>query len=254
MMDHTQYRAAIITDPNDRNPDLLEHRRDCAECAAWTEQLLRFEARLARALQIDVDTRAAKVSEGVATRSAEVVSLAERAALRRGGTALRGSFSRRWAALAASVLFGVVVAGAIWIALPERGLAAEVVAHVEGEPDSWHTETAVAEPALDAVLKDSKVKLMPQAGIVSYASSCSFRGHVVPHLVVRSAAGPVTVMVLVNENAHKAKLFDEQGYRGVIVPMQGHGSIAVLMKDANADPDLVERVAAMVRDSVVYTE
>jgi hypothetical protein len=254
MMDHTEYRSAIITDPNDRNPPLLEHRRSCAECAAWTEQLLRFEARLARALQIDVDTRAAEVSLAAATRSADVVSLAQRAALARGSSLRRGGASRRWLALAASVLFGAVVAGAVWIVLPERSLAAEVVDHVAHEPESWHTETAVAEAALNAVLKDSKVKLMPQAGVVVYASSCGFRGHVVPHLVVHSAAGPVTVMVLVHENAHQAKRFDEQGFRGVIVPMQGHGSIAVLMKDANADPGLVERVAATVRDSVVYTD
>ena len=38
------------------------------------------------------------------------------------------------------------------------------------------------------------------AGLVSYANSCVFRGHHVPHLVVQTEAGPVTVMVLVHES------------------------------------------------------
>jgi hypothetical protein len=49
----------------------------------------------------------------------------------------------------------------------------------------------------------------------------------VPHLVVQTAMGPITVMVLVHDSVSKAP-FDEEGYRGVIVPVPGHGSLAVL--------------------------
>ena len=78
------------------------------------------------------------------------------------------------------------------------------------------------------MLRDSHVRLAAGAGVVSYASSCAFRGHHVPHLVIQTESGPVTVMVLVHERVQKPVQFDEQGYRGVIVPVAGHGSLAVL--------------------------
>jgi hypothetical protein len=230
MMDHAQYRAALLTDPNDPNPQLRAHRESCAECDAFAARLQVFESKLTRALRIDV--------------SAEVVALAPRP---------RRAAGARWLALAASVLFGAVVIATIWVAVPSRSLAAAVVAHMAGEPDAWQTEAAVAAPDLDAVLRDAKLKLMPRAGTVSYASSCPFRGHVVPHLVVQSDSGPVTVMVLVHETKAKPREFDEQGYRGMIVPVQGHGALAVLMKDPHTDTATVERIAAQVRESIVWT-
>ena len=84
------------------------------------------------------------------------------------------------------------------------------------------------------------------AGMVSYANSCGFHGHHVPHLVVQTGAGPVTVMVLVHEPARSKMRFDDHGYRGVIVPIPGHGSIAVLERGPAADIKDVEAVAARV--------
>ncbi len=115
------------------------------------------------------------------------------------------------------------------------------------------SNVAVGDPALQDVLKDSKLRLLPAAGTVSYASSCSFRGHKVPHLVVQTPSGPVTVMVLVHEPLRKSVQFDEQGYRGTIVPMPGHGSIAVLMQDSGIERGEIERVAARVEDAIEWT-
>jgi hypothetical protein len=66
--------------------------------------------------------------------------------------------------------------------------------------------------------------------------------------------GPATVMVLVHEPVSKPVHFDEEGYRGVILPMAGHGSIAVLAKDGeSADSGSIEEVAARVRAAVEWT-
>jgi Protein of unknown function (DUF3379) len=152
------------------------------------------------------------------------------------------------------VLLGLVVAGGVWLTLPQRSLAADVVAHMAGEPDAWRrTEVPVPDPALNAVLQQSKIRLKPDAGVVSYASSCNFRGHKVPHLVVQTPAGPVTVMVLVHEAVRTSLRFDEQGYRGTIVPVPGHGSIAVLMRDSGSPSGDISRIAAQVDDAIVWT-
>jgi len=156
--------------------------------------------------------------------------------------------------MAASLLLALVIAGGVWLTLPQRSLAAAVVAHMADEPDAWRlTDVPVPDAKLNAVLEDSKLRLKPDAGMVSYASSCDFRGHKVPHLVVQTPSGPVTVMVLVHEAVRKSMRFDEHGYRGTIVPVPGHGSVAVLMRDASSGSGEVERIAARVDDSIVWT-
>jgi uncharacterized protein DUF3379 len=235
MMDHTQYRLAIMADPHDSDLELRAHREHCPECRAFTEQLLRFEARLERALLVDISAKAA------------VLPFAREAA-----TAARSP--RRWMALAASVVLGLAIAGGVWFSLPQRSLAAAVVAHMAGEPDAWRrSDVAVPNLELNSVLQESGLRLKADAGIVSYASSCAFRGHNVPHLVVQTPSGPVTVMVLVHESVHKSMQFDEQGYRGTIVPVPGHGSIAVLMRNSSLGDVDVERIAARVDASIVWT-
>jgi hypothetical protein len=123
-----------------------------------------------------------------------------------------------------------------------------------GEPDAWRTQAPVPDSDLEGVLRDSHLRLSGGAGAVSYAASCAFRGHHVPHLVIQTESGPVTVMVLVHENVSKPVPFDEQGYRGVIVPAPGHGSLAVLTRGSSTDIKTVEHIAARVLDSITWTE
>jgi hypothetical protein len=236
MMDHARYRMLIVSDPRSADPELREHRESCQECSLYTEGLLRFESRLERALKVDMPIRA-----GVPPFASKT---SRRPAVR--------SWNRM--AIAASILLCLVVAGGLWLALPGTSLAAAVVAHVDGEPQAWQrSDVAVPDPRLNAVLRDSKLELAPSAGTVTYASSCFFRGHYVPHVVVQTDSGPVTVMVLVHESVRKPLQFDEHGYRGTIVPMPGHGSIAVLMRGPGTDREEIERIAAQVRNAIVWT-
>jgi Protein of unknown function (DUF3379) len=234
MMEHAHYRAAIMADPHNADAELRAHRETCAECRIFTEKLLKFESRLERALRVDIPPRADVLPFG----------------RKRGGAA---TAPRRWMALAASVLLGAAIVGGVWLSLPQPSLAAAVVAHMAGEPEAWQRTEAVPQPELADVLKDSKLRLKPDAGVVSYASSCEFRGHRVPHLVVQTSSGPVTVMVLVHEAARQVTPFDSEGYRGTIVPVPGHGSIAVLMRDSGISADEIQRIAARVDESIVWT-
>jgi hypothetical protein len=59
-------------------------------------------------------------------------------------------------------------------------------------------------------------------------------------------------MVLVHESVRRPTQFDTEGYRGTIVPVPGHGSIAVLMRDPGIDAGEIERIAARVDDSIVW--
>jgi len=238
MMDHAQYRRAILANPHDTDAELAAHREGCAECSAYTERLLRFEGKLERALKVDPSADSSTPRGGVVT------PLRPR----------RRATERGWLAMAASVLVGLIIAGGLWLAAPHASLAADVVAHMAGEPEAWRrTDLPVPPPELEFALRNTHMRLRPDAGMVSYAQSCLFRGHRVPHLVVQTDMGPVTVMVLVHESVSKPTPFDEEGYRGVILPVAGHGSIAVLAKHQSGTLASVESVAARVRSAIEWT-
>ena len=237
MMECTRYRRSLLADPRNSSVELFEHRAACPDCNQYTERVLRFESKLERALRMNVPAATASVTP-LRARSAP--------------TTARRSVYKGWLAMAASVL--LAVAAIVWLWAPGPSLAADVVKHMAEEPGAWRsTHVAVASPALQKVLSDSHVSLAATAGLVSYANSCVFRGHQVPHLVIQTAAGPVTVMVLAHENVPKAVQFAEGGYQGVIVPVTGHGSLAVLARGVNANIAAVEGVAKRVRDSILWT-
>ena len=236
MIDCAEYRRTVLADPHAANPELAEHLAHCPDCPAYRERLLRFEGRLAGALRIDarVLPQSAQVLRPRARRNERV---------RRNG----------WLAIAASLAVALLV-GTLWLGAPHASLAADVVAHMAEEPQAWaRTDVPVPSADLAPVLAEAHMSLRPDAGMVSYAQSCLFRGHRVPHLVVQTARGPITVMVLVHDSVAAAQPFDEGGYRGVIVPVPGHGSLAVLAKGERESLAEIERVAARVKDATVWT-
>jgi hypothetical protein len=243
MMDCADVRRALLAEPSNDDAVLRLHLSTCPECSRYALQLRRFEERLDRALRVEVDPRLMEQRVVTPLRAA-----------RRQGAGPWDPPHRRWLAAAASVLLGTAVAVSLWLAAPGRSLAADVVKHMAGEPDAWaRTEIPVPEPQLDKVLIESHVHFRPSAGLVSYANACSFRGHTVPHLVVQTELGPVTVMVLTHEAIQSATRFNEQGYRGVIIPIRGHGSLAVLERDPGTDIKKLEGVAARVQSSLDWT-
>lgn len=234
MMDCAHYRRAVLADPRSADPAQNSHRESCAACAEFALRLELFESRLARALRVDLEAGAAAPPRRAAPPTA----------LRRPA----------WLAIAASLLIAAGAAAGLWLSAPRTSLAGDVVTHMAGEPQAWRrSDVPVAESDLSAVVGASKLRLKASAGVISYANSCRFRGWWVPHLVMQTAAGPVTIMVLVHESVPAEVRFDEQGYRGVIVPVAGHGGIAVLTQNANPNLDAVRRTAAEVLRAVVWT-
>jgi hypothetical protein len=144
---------------------------------------------------------------------------------------------RRWA-LAASVVFAMFAVVALWVLRPTDSLARDVVAHVQAEPESWLATQHVSAQSIGEALQASGVELNTTSDKVSYAQSCWFRGHYVPHLVVQTAQGPATVMILRHEQVSGRRTFREAGMSGVIVP-DGGGSIAVLSKGNAGDLDAI---------------
>lgn len=240
-MTHDEARELIGAVPGEVSAELETHLKTCPECRAYREQMLAFDARLRRALELDWHKIA-----GTAPPSgpipkpppvpANVTPLPPKA---REPSAKRAQ--PRLFALAASVAAALVVGGVLWLSRPPASLAAEIVTHVEGEPHSWEKTEPITTERLDAVLRKSGVNLGSGMQPVVYASSCWFRGHYVPHVVVTTKDGPVTVMILLHERVNASQQFKEAGYSGLLVPAP-NGSVAVLSRT----PMNLEKPAANV--------
>lgn len=221
----------VGADPAHLEAEARAHAGSCAACAEYLRQTLALDARILAALRVPVPA----VPTGETRPGAGRIPPVDR---------------RRWLALAASVVGGAVIGSLLWIGGPRDSLAVDLVEHLNHEPEAMVLTQAPGDPAqLGAVLERGGIRLRPGIGMVSFANSCSFRGRTVPHLVVQTERGPVTVMVLRWESVASPVRFAEQGYSGTIVPA-GPGSIAVI---GAGDVDLAQ-VTMLVRESVEWTE
>ena len=133
----------------------------------------------------------------------------------------------RWASLAGSVLAGVVVGAWLWSGGSGNSLTGDVLSHVEGEAAAWAAGGPAPPEVVSRVLERGGIRLRPGAEEVWYASTCRFRGRSVPHLVIRTEAGPVAMLVLREEPADAPARFTGGGFSGRIEP-SGTGSLALV--------------------------
>jgi hypothetical protein len=228
-MKHNEARLLIGADPSSVPPELAEHLAGCPECAQFQREMIGLDANIRRVLEQAPLSRA----------PASITPITSAPAARR--RSLRSGWSG-WA-LAASVATLSVLA--VWALRPSDTLAQDVVAHVEHEPKSWSSTQQVPADKVNATLAEAGVALDMSSDKVMFARSCWFRGHDVPHLVVSTPQGPVTVLVLRYEKVKHRMSFHEDGMTGVITPAP-HGSIAVLAQGN----DNIDAVAAQVDQSV----
>lgn len=154
----------------------------------------------------------------------------------------------RWASLVGSILAGVVVGAWLWSGGSRNSLGDDVLSHMDGESEVLAAAKGAGDAAAVArVLEQGGIRLGPEAGAVWHARSCRFRGGTVPHLVLQTEGGPVTVLVLRDEPVAGPISIAGRGFSGRIVPA-GPGSIAVVGA-AGAD---LERIAARVRAAVEW--
>lgn len=226
-------RFALAADPSGAGADVAAHLDACESCAAYAQDMLVLDEKLREAMQV--------TAPEIALPSGP-----------RRATSIPGRwFAARQLALAAGVAGVAVLVGLLWIGVPRQSLARAVVDHMAHEPGAWAQQDSLPPTAVAPILARSGVALRDGMPAVSYASSCWFRGRHVPHLVVRTPGGPVTIMVLPHDEVAERVALDEDGYRGVIVPAE-RGAIAVLAQDSmDVDVDAVVSAALV---SIAYVD
>lgn len=221
-----EFRRALGADPTHASPASLAHRAACATCEKYAQDMLRLNGLIKRALEVPVPT----IGEFIVPQAPTIKTPAA-----------------RWYAMAASLFLMIGLIGAVvWLGLPRETLAKEAMQHIQHELQSMRIDSnRVASNLLDGMLRAHGWHLTQNLAGVSYLQNCEFRGHSVPHLVVQTERGPVTVLVLPEEKIAAVQRFDEQPYHGMLAPLHA-GGIAVIAADASALASVTATVGAAI--------
>lgn len=228
-MNDEEFREQICIDPGSTDPALLAHERENPASAAYAKRVRRAELLIQQALRFDV----AKASAQPQRRPPMYGSIA--------------------AALVAGLAFWFGLS--VDRAAPTDELVAEIVAHLDHEPEAIFTTVSVAERDLNQVLAGEATidiaALTAELGPVTYARKCVVAGQWMSHLVIQSDDGPVTVLLIPEQSVNGIVPFDlaDQGLGGSIVPV-GRGSIAVLGEDDTVDTQTARQVADAVEITI----
>jgi len=223
-MSCTDVHLALGAEPGATSPEIEAHLRVCSACTEYRREMIRLDESIRRALLLDV----AALKSDDPPRQLAVAPISESAALVPPPS--RRARVGQWA-LAASLLAAVGAVLVMWGALPAHSLAADVVAHVISETIERPMNAPVDRAELAQVMQTSELRLDPINSDIVFARTCFFRGRLVPHFIVRTERGPATVMILPNERVKGPEHFEEGGYRGILLPASGKGSIAVLSRE-----------------------
>jgi anti-sigma factor RsiW len=221
-MTHDEARLLLGAAPGEVSEALAVHLAGCPECTRFQQQMRRMDQDLARLLASPLPSRTASRVRPLPVG---------RQPMRPRPAVL---------ALAASLALCAGIGVLFWGLRPQPSLAAGVVRHIQWESGSWSAVAPMTAEATASVLAGAGVTLDPTDLAVTYARSCLFNGHWVPHLVVRTASGPVTVMVLRQEHVARRQSFRQNGYSGTLLPTPAGGTLAVVAR-GEADMDAVTR-------------
>lgn len=241
MVDETitceQYREAVGADPSfDGGAD---HVSVCVACRTFRDELRVLDANIATALLISVPPLNLPELPDATTQD-NVVAL----------TARRPLTKPVWFAMAASIMLAAVLGVRMFaVDVDKPSLADEVLAHLDHAPDALVVSgTPVSSRVLEKAVPTNIANMDHSAGLITFAKSCEINGKTVPHLVIQGQRGPVTILLMPDEEVTSAQTLDGENTHGVILPV-GNGSIAII--GAREEP--LERIEKSVLSSVAWT-
>ena len=207
-MNCIDFRRLVLVDPRQLSEKARAHAADCAACRETLERQREADDQLFGALQVPVpDGLADRILVGHERRPAR----------------------RQWMwGIAATLLLatGVGLIGRRY--LGHDPLGDEAIAHVAEEPQSFTTVSAVGNDFLPTVLSEQGLKAVVAIGQVTYTRICPMDGRTARHLVIRTAAGPVTLFLMPDDpNKRHRSSVEANGMAAITMPA-ARGTVAIV--------------------------
>lgn len=241
-MNCEDYKEALAGDPSASFDGADAHVAACESCQAYTAEMQAFDAKIAKALSINVPNL--EMPELPEIDDDKVVNIP---------FGNKPAFSMpTWIGIAATVVIAAFVGLRMIDLDPGSGipLDEEVLAHFDHEPSALQVTTvAVSDERFSTVVNPSIGTMDRNVGLVTYANSCVINGKTIPHLVIQGERGPVTLLLMPEEMIDSAMTLDGKGVNGVILPM-GDGSIAIIGEPDEPLNEIEQRIIDSVEWSI----
>ncbi|MFK7889002.1 MAG: DUF3379 family protein [Gammaproteobacteria bacterium] len=209
-MNCEDFRQQLIRNPDDMSDAMASHMESCEPCQATATQCLEMDNVLREAMAVDVPANL-----GQTVMMQKILQRKRRS-------------SMPMFAMAATVMLGIGLAAGVFLGRSTSELPNHLVAHIEHEMGLLEPSTDVVSfERVSNVLSLVDMELRGDVGRVRHVGLCEFEGQKVPHLVVHTQNGPVTVMILPEQTVKRVQSFDNGEFSGVIVP-NGRGAIAII--------------------------
>lgn len=204
-MNCLEFRRHILADPRRPGAGERAHAAECPACADFLDKQRDLDARLFEAMQVTPP-------DGLADRI----------------LVARGLRKRRWIwpVAASLMLTGALVA--LWPRLGADELGREAIAHVAHEPQAFTASYSVPDDALATMLADQGVNLVRAVGRITYSTLCPVGSHTARHIVVRTAEGPVTLLLMPDDRqARQRAVTQADGMAALTIPA-ARGTITIV--------------------------
>lgn len=235
-MNCEDYRQAITAEPSYDGGEA--HLSACADCRAFRDEMRTLDGRISRALAIAVPEL--RIPDLPDIDGTNVVPLAG-----------RQRFTMPvWMVVAATLVLAAFIGlRMIGSNVSYPSLADEIVAHLDHEPYALRVTDKPVDPGRLARVVPANVAAMNHdIGLITYAQSCVINGNKIPHLVIQGKRGPVTILLLPDEEVDSAVKIEGESINGVILPV-GHGSVAIIgERDEELGP-----IEQNVRNSIAWS-
>jgi hypothetical protein len=199
-------RRAAMIDPRRLDGDAPAHAESCEACRAFLVDVLRLEDQLDEALRVSV-------ADGLKERVMEHAVEAPR-------------LSRRYALAAGVALAAAAGTAMLWRRNDPLALAGiDFVVYEEAQAilDAKPSDPSELQRAADKV----GVRLLGQIGELRYVGTCPFGGAIAHHVVLKTAYGKATLLLLPGRMLAARGVAVAHGLEAVVAPAVG-GSVAII--------------------------
>lgn len=243
-MDELEFRRKVMSDPKQRDKELLEMIATNESSAKYVDDVLQLDKQIAQAFKIDVpDDLADKI-------------LFQQSTLLEDEKVIRPQFVRKAMAIAASIAFtagllvGQVQWGNILVSPAQASLSEMAVQHV------IHEEGFVNRLDEQADMSQINAKMQPFAYKmdgdfpyhVYYLNHCGFGKENAVHMVFQGEKGKVTLFFtpIVSK---QALTFKQDGMSGIVEPI-GEASLILVGEQGENVSAIAQKLMPMIQSSI----
>ncbi len=229
-MDCNEFIQKLGENPSAQEADFIEHSRACKKCRKLYLEQIELERRLKNIVS---EEKSEKLKS-------KVISAYTRQKVEQKKKIFRFGWVSSMAAVAFAAFLGVKI-------YQNYSLNNFVLAHIDHELDQLQNTVTVSESRLQGFYRAFETDFLNILPDVVYVEKCWMRTGFGLHLIVSGKQGPVTVLLMPNEDIEMPQAVESSDFSGKIFPIQlgdhgEKGSIALVGGQGEPVDMLAEKI------------